>query len=51
MRRSLKTLEDIRNAIEQPVRAGKTVDEIRKMNVLSPWNDVFGETVHPAHAL
>ena len=47
MRRSLKTLEGMKEAIERPVRAGKTVDEIRKMNVLSPWADAFGEPCIP----
>ena len=47
VRRSLKSLEGMRDAIEQPVRAGKTLDEIRKMNVLSPWNKEFGEPCIP----
>ncbi len=47
IRRSLKTLEDIRGAVERPVRAGKTLDEIRKMNVLSRWSDAFGEPCIP----
>jgi glyoxylase-like metal-dependent hydrolase (beta-lactamase superfamily II) len=43
VRRSLKTLEGIKAAIEPPVRAGKALDEIRKMNLLSAWKDAFGE--------
>jgi len=47
VRRSLKSLDDMKNAIEQPLHAGKTLDEIRKMNVLSPWNDAFGPPCIP----
>jgi len=47
VRHSLKALEGIRDAIERPVRAGKTLDEIRSMNVLAPWNEFFGEPCIP----
>jgi cyclase len=50
VRRSLKALEGIRDAIERPVRAGKTLDEIRAMNVLTPWNEFFGESCIPRTA-
>jgi cyclase len=47
VRRSLQTLEGMRDAIERQVRAGKRLEEIRTMNVLSPWNAAFGEPCKP----
>jgi cyclase len=47
VRATLKTLEAMKAAIELPVRAGKTLDEIRAMHVLGPWKDAFGEPCIP----
>ncbi len=42
VRRSLHTLQGKRDAVQRQVRVGKTLDEIRKMNVLSPWQTGYG---------
>ena len=43
VRRSLQVLEGMKNAIQRQISAGKTLDEIQKMDVLSPWKDSYGE--------
>lgn len=47
VRRSLQVLEGMRDAIQRPLLAGKSLDEIRAMNVLSPWKDTLGEPCVP----
>lgn len=47
VRHSLQVLEGMRDAIETQIRAGKTLDEIRKMDVLRPWKNTFGEPCVP----
>lgn len=47
VRHSLQSLERMRDAVQRQVRAGKTLDEIREMNVLSPWDDAFGKPCIP----
>ena len=42
VRRSLQVLQGMQDAVQQQVRAGKTLDEIRQMNVLSPWRHGYG---------
>lgn len=43
IRRTITVLDGVENAIAQQVRAGKTLDEVRAMNVLEPWKDALGE--------
>jgi cyclase len=43
VRHSLQVLEGMENAIQRQIGAGKTLDEILKMDVLSPWKDSYGE--------
>jgi cyclase len=43
VRHSLQVLEGMEKAIQRQVSAGKTLDEIQKMDVLSPWKDSYGE--------
>jgi cyclase len=47
VRHSLQVLEGMQNAIQVQVRAGRTLDEILKMDLLSPWRDYFGEPCDP----
>ncbi len=47
VRHSLQILQDMREAVERQVRAGKTLDEMKTMNVLSPWKDVLGAPCVP----
>ncbi|HEV2703664.1 MAG TPA: MBL fold metallo-hydrolase [Steroidobacteraceae bacterium] len=47
VRDALHTLEAMRDAIQQQIRAGKSLDEIRQMNVLSPWKDLLGDLCDP----
>jgi cyclase len=47
VRHSQQVLEGMQNAIQRQVRAGKTLDEILKMDVLSPWKDSYGEPCEP----
>jgi hypothetical protein len=42
VRQSPQILEGMREAVQQQIRSGKTLDEMRKMNVLSAWQDHFG---------
>jgi cyclase len=43
VRHSLQVLEAMENAIQHQISAGKTLDEILKMDVLGPWKDSYGE--------
>ncbi len=43
VRHSLQVLEGMQKAIQRQVSAGKTLDEIQRMDVLSPWKDSYGE--------
>lgn len=43
VRHSLQVLEGMENAIQRQIVAGKTLDEMLKMDVLSPWKDSYGE--------
>ena len=47
IRHSMQTLEGMRDAVLRPIRAGKTLDEIRAMNVLSPWKEALGKPCIP----
>lgn len=47
VRHSLQVLEGMQKAIQFQVRAGKTLDEVLKMDLLSPWKDYFGEPCEP----
>jgi glyoxylase-like metal-dependent hydrolase (beta-lactamase superfamily II) len=47
VRRTRQVLQGMRDAVQQQIRAGKTLDEIRKMNVLSAWKDHFGAPCVP----
>lgn len=47
VRRSLRVLEGMEKAVRRQVRAGRTLDEIQKMDVLSPWKDSYGEPCEP----
>ena len=47
VRHSLQVLEGMQNAIQPQVRAGRTLDEILKMDLLSPWKDYYGEPCDP----
>ncbi len=47
VRHSLQVLEGMRNVIEPQVRARRTLDEILKLDLLSPWRDYFGEPCDP----
>src|ERR1700722_9424443 len=43
VRHSLQVLQGMENAIQRQIGAGKTLEEILKMDVLSPWKDSYGE--------
>jgi hypothetical protein len=43
VRHSLQVLEGMEKAVQREVSAGKTLDEIQNMDVLSPWKDSYGE--------
>lgn len=47
VRHSLQVLEGMQNAIQLQVRAGRTLDEILKRDVLSPWKDYYGDLCDP----
>jgi cyclase len=47
VRHSLQVLEGMQNVIAFQVRAGRTLDEILKMDLLNPWKDYFGEPCDP----
>jgi hypothetical protein len=38
----------MRDAVQQQILSGKTLDEIREMNVLSAWKDHFGAPCVPS---
>lgn len=42
VRRALKALDEMRDAIAEQVATGKTLDQLSKMNLLEPWADVLG---------
>ena len=43
IRRTIAVLDGVQNAIAQQVRAGKTLDEVKAMNLLEPWKASLGE--------
>jgi cyclase len=47
VRHSLEVLEAMQNAIQPQVRAGRTLDEILKMDLLRPWQGFYGEPCDP----
>jgi cyclase len=47
VRHSLQVLEAMQSTIELQVRAGKTLDEIEKMDLLSPWRAFYGAPCDP----
>jgi glyoxylase-like metal-dependent hydrolase (beta-lactamase superfamily II) len=47
VRHALQTLEGMKNAIQRQIRAGKTLEEIREMKVLSPWSASIGPLCSP----
>lgn len=47
VRHSLQVLEAIQSVLRKQVRAGKTLDQILKMDLLRPWKDYFGEPCDP----
>jgi glyoxylase-like metal-dependent hydrolase (beta-lactamase superfamily II) len=43
IRRTIRVLEDVEEAVSQQVGAGKTLDELQAMSLLEPWEDALGE--------
>jgi cyclase len=47
VRRSLRILEGMRDAIQHQIQSGMTLEEILKTDVLSPWKDSYGPACVP----
>lgn len=43
IRRAIRILDEMRDAVALQVKKGKTLDELRAMKVLSPWQDAVGD--------
>lgn len=42
IQRAIRILDEMKDAVAVQVRQGKTLDELKKMKLLSPWKDAFG---------